>query len=377
MSARPRRLVVTVASLGFVALGVACVDLFHSTDFDTLCSKSPDDPACAVAEGGAAEVGAPDVGTDTAPSRFDFCTWSSTEARTQAARACAWLGACERPVGESLFGACAVHAQLALDCTANPSLRPRGAVDAFWQCLTSVHSCADVDRCVFPAGVQECVAVTGGTSTACGSDANGSVRLECSGPAGRAHGVEPCALTGQTCSRPNDNSIAKCAGALGFACDAPDAGTCSSTSAVDCRAFGVLRLDQGHDCSLYGAGQCILGSAGPSCAPTKTANTCVGDTRPSCDGTVVRTCIGGQDVRIDCNALGLPCDAKGVSTADPAAACTNPGPPSCTGDDKCSTSTLLESCGRGATYKVDCAAEGLGKCVIDSAGRGACSPPGQ
>lgn len=372
MSARARRLVITIASLGFLALGVACVDLFHSTDFDTLCTKSPDDPACAaVNDAAAADVVVGDA--EAGPAHPDFCAWSSQEARKQAARACAWLGACEHPLGESVFGACVVHAQLAFDCALNPSLRPRQAIDAFWSCLATVQSCGDVDRCIFPAGVQECVAVPSGSSTACGTAGNSGVRLECSGAAGRAHGVEPCALSGRTCS-PEDTSLAKCSGVLGFACTTAS-GACSSTSAIDCRPSGVRTVDQGIDCSGYGAGQCALGEAGPACVPTKTASTCLEDTPALCDGALVRTCLAGEDVRIDCARLDLPCDVTQVSTADPTAGCIKRGAGACMDNDLCPTPTTLRSCGRGATYEVDCTAAGLGKCAIDTAGHGACTPP--
>jgi hypothetical protein len=371
MSARARRLAITVGSLGFVALGVACVDLFHSTDFDTLCTKSPDAPACGANDGAAADVVDGDI--DAGPAHPNFCAWTSEEARTQAARACAWLGACERPLGESLFGACVVHAQLAFDCALNPSLRPRLAIDAFWACLATVKTCGDVDRCIFPAGVQECIAVPSGSSTACGTAGNSGVRLECTGPAGRAHGIEPCALSGQTCS-PNGPSLASCSGVLGFACTTTN-GACSGTSAIDCQPSGVRNVDQGIDCSGYGAGKCALGEAGPACTPTKTATTCLEDTPPVCDGALVRTCLAGEDVRIDCAKLDLPCDVTGVSTADPTAGCIKRGAGACTASDICPTPTTLRSCGRGARYDVDCTAAGLGKCAIDNAGHGACTPP--
>ncbi len=369
---RGRRVVVTLASLSFVALGAACVDLFHSTDFETLCTKSPDDPACITAVDGAIpDVSVPEA--EAGPVHLDFCAWSTDEARKQAGRACAWLGACERPLGESAFGACVIHAQLAFDCALNPSLRPRLAVDQFWSCLTSVKSCGDVDKCVFPAGVQECVAVPTGSSTACGTESNAAVRLECAGDAGRAHGVEPCAMFGQTCT-PDGNSLAKCTGIRGFACTT-SSGACGGSSAIDCRPSGVRNVDEGIDCSGYGKGACTVGEAGPSCVPTMTANTCLADTAPACEGALVRTCVGGEDIRINCALLDLPCDVTQATTADPTAGCFKRGTGACTDTDICETSTILHSCGRGQAYEVDCASAGLGQCLIDANGRGACSPP--
>jgi hypothetical protein len=369
-----RRLVVAFTSLGLVALGMACVDLFHSTDFETLCTKSPDDPLCGASDGAAPKadvVVAADA--DAARPHPNFCAWTSAEAEKQAARACAWLGACERPLGESLFGACVIHAQLAYDCTANPSLRPRLASDDFWSCLATVQSCGDVDRCVFPAGVQGCRAVATGTSTACGTQGNEAVHLECAGPAGRAHGVEPCALLGRTCAS-DDAGSARCAGVQGFECST-DAGACSGTSAVDCKPSGTRFIDQGVDCAGLGAGKCAIGEAGATCVPTPSANTCLEDSAPTCDGSIARVCLGGQDIRIDCAALGLKCDAGGVSTVEPSAACVTGGVGACADNDVCPTSMTLQSCGRGGTYTVDCASVGLGKCVIDVTGHGACTPP--
>jgi hypothetical protein len=379
MSARRRRLAVAAASLALVALGAACVDLFHSTDFVTLCATSPSDPACGATDGAVPDVvvrGGDDarVDADAGPSRPDFCAWTSTEARTQATRACAWLGACERPLGESLFGSCVVHAQLAFDCTLNPAFRPRGAVDTFWACLATVTSCGDVDRCVFPAGVNECIGIEAGTSTACGTASNANVRLECMGAAGRAHGVEPCLVGGQTCSVNGDKSIAKCSGLMGFACSGTG-GSCDGTSAVDCRPLGVLSLDQGVDCSGYSTGECVVGDAGAACVPSVLSNTCVKDSLPTCQGSVVQMCVNGAEARVDCSLLGLPCDTTNVSAANPTAACVKQGAGACTDADVCPTSTTLRSCGRGVPYTVDCTSVGLGKCVVGSDGRGACTPP--
>ena len=86
-----RRHVLVAASGAFVVLGLACVDLFHGTDFETLCTRSPNDPSC----GGESGV-LPDVidasALDAQVPHPDFCAWSSTQARAEALRACAWLG---------------------------------------------------------------------------------------------------------------------------------------------------------------------------------------------------------------------------------------------------------------------------------------------
>ena len=156
------RTLLVLASCAFVVLGLACVDLFHDTDFDTLCTTSPADPACASDAATAPDV-VVEATVDATVPHPDFCAWTSSQARDQAMRACAWLGACEGAIGESSFGACTIDAQLAYDCSLTPALRPRGIVDAFWACLATVKSCGDVDRCVFPGGVQDCNLVTSGS----------------------------------------------------------------------------------------------------------------------------------------------------------------------------------------------------------------------
>lgn len=364
MTSRHRWFLPAAAS-SFVVLGLACVDLFHGTEFETLCIHSPDDPACT----GDAAIDV-DAAAEAAPRPHpDFCAWSSSEARKQALRACAWLGACEGPLGEAVFGPCAVRAQLAYDCKAAPSVRPQGAVDEFWGCLATVRSCGDVDGCVFPGGVQSCVAVPTGSSSACGTLAgNTATRLKCAGPAGRAVGVEPCVMLGKTCAA-ESTSVASCVGSLGFTCATTG---CSGTKAVDCRTAGTRKLDRGVDCAGYGAGACVDGAGGPACKGGPTAPSCSTDPAPRCNADLLTTCIDGRDVQIDCTKLGLRCDvSQAVALYDPAAGCVD-RPGACSGPDKC-VGNKLQSCARGSVYEVDCADVGLGPCKIDASGNGACS----
>lgn len=367
-----RRIVIAVASCSFIVLGLACVDLFHATDFETLCTRSPNDPSCGGDGAPSAEAGegaAPDA--DAARPHPDFCAWSSTEARTQALRACAWLGACERPLGESAFGPCVVRAQLAFDCGANPGLRPSGPADAFWGCLATVQSCGDVDRCVFPGGVQDCVAVISGSSSACGTlGPNAAVLLKCAGPAGRAAGVEPCVMLGQTCAA-EDLSTAECSGTRGFLCS--DAG-CTGSAAVDCVDKGTKERDQGIDCANYGAGSCVPGDGGVFCKGGNRATTsCAADAPPTCDGTTATSCVDGKELRIECDRVGLPCDVTPpFPSHDPTAACRGGG--ACTGTKDTCDGDKLQSCGRGAAFEINCASVGLGTCKL-AGDRGACTAP--
>jgi hypothetical protein len=374
-----RRNVLVVTGLAFVAFGIACVDLFHDTDFETLCTRTPSDPQCG-GDAGRADV-AVETGVDARRPHPDFCKWSSAEARVQALRACAWLGACEGPLGEetpgNVLGPCAIRAQLAYDCTANPALRPAGDTDELWSCLATAKTCGDVDQCVFPAGLEPCKAVPTGVFFACGA-LQGAPRIRCERPVeGRATGVEPCALRGKTCTRENE-SRAECTGSQGYTCTTTG---CVGNAAVDCEPVGTSTRDRGIDCRNVGDGTCVPsdGGAAPACAPSRDAAPCAVDTPPACvadDAGIVASCVAGKEIRVNCSFLGLPCDdSKAIPAYDPAAACRIPaGAGVCTDDsDKC-VGTRLQSCGRGAPYEVDCVSVGLAGCKAEG-GRAACAPP--
>lgn len=386
-----RRHVLAVASVAFVGIGIACVDLFHGTEFETLCTHSPNDPRC---HGDASIPDAvAEVAVDARRPHPDFCSWSSEMARAQARRACAWLGACEGPLGESAFGPCAVRAQLAYDCKANPSLRPAGDSDAFWACLATVTTCADVDQCAFPSGLQQCGAVEAGSLTRCATvGGNVATRLRCttSPEAGRAAGVEPCAMLGETCSNEpgSGGSAASCTGTQAFSCSTT---VCAGSSAIDCNPAGAGTVDLGLDCANFGGGRCLPSDGGgPACVGGAGARACPTDALPSCvvnvttgaNSGVVSSCVDGHLIDVDCTKLGLPCDVSPnpplpFPTYDPAAACVRRAPAAdvCDTGDACLGSTI-RSCGRGALQTVDCLSVGLKGCAINPAnGKAACTPP--
>jgi hypothetical protein len=112
-------------------LAAACVDLFHSTDFETR-------------------------GTVDAGPLPDLCADGGAEALIRAKRACALLGACETPIGQYKAGECLANAILAYDCDANKDRRPINDSEAFWRCMAGARTCSAVDSCAAPGGAQAC-----------------------------------------------------------------------------------------------------------------------------------------------------------------------------------------------------------------------------
>jgi hypothetical protein len=375
-SARTAAAAVLSASLG--ASLVACFDLFHSTS-GILSACALDAQAC---EDGGTQVDA-DVEAGT-----DFCGFTPDEALAHAQQACAWLGACETPLGGNAPGACMFDALLAYDCTTNPSHPARGLEHALWDCLWQVQSCSDVARCVFPGGAPtRC----GGTDfVACGSDhggvsANADVRIECV-DGGMVVG-ENCALTGQTCASDGGyNGIcAGAAGAAGLSC--PASPECIGAHLHECGSDGG---DVGIDCASNGAGQCqgfpsdvdaswiaCVASGDAGCEPSDQA-TCV-------NGYAV-SCPSGVPEQLYCPELLQLQDAGGNSgcvpgTLSPQFDWTSPCivQGGCTADS-CATGGVVLGCTRGTQYALDCSALGLGACEmvatdVGTAMHAACTPP--
>ena len=136
------------------------------------------------------------------PFPADFCAWSTETARTNASRACAWLGACAGPVGDNAFGPCVVRALLAYDCAANPDRRLRpGPAHDLWDHLWRASSCADVLGALFPPRTIVSCAASSSTYAACAGETTlVSCNVDDAGsttarPASRAGG-----LRAQTCA---------------------------------------------------------------------------------------------------------------------------------------------------------------------------------
>jgi len=370
---------VVATAVAATVLASGCVDLFHDTDFTTACSKSPPGPECRTAVVDAALDAAHEAAVDAGPVVVDLCSFDAVEARRQALRACAWVGACAGTLGDASFGRCTVHAQLAMDCTANPAMRPGGSAAAMWTCLAAVRSCADVDGCLFGGTPPTCPAVTGASLTTCGvvSGKNDGARVECAPPGNaRATVAEACALSGRRCTRQGTAS-ATCTGSLGFG--TCTVSTCEGSRAVDCAvAPSGGTVDVGLDCASRGGGRCIDGVAGPLCAAGAAAPACTeADPAIRCVDGKATQCVDGKAIVVDCQALGLPCNATSpLPTYDPSAACDARGAETCTGADGC-VDDVLTSCGRGVTHSVDCKAAGLGPCRFagGQTDHASCTPP--
>jgi hypothetical protein len=346
-----------VASFASLALVSACVDLFHSTDFQTLCDLDARAPGCPLAEAGPSD--AADAGMEAAPT--DFCSkWSTAEARTQAAHACAWIGACTAPFDQNAFGQCMINAILAYDCTTNPNLTiAPGPLHDYWDALWKAKSCSDLPN------VNTASANCGGaTGYACVRQEPASL-LACVGADTYA---ETCLVEGKVCAdlrcatpmAKGDCDPSSCEGTVLHAC--PEAGT----------------PDEGYDCQYFGAGTCMEGEGFAGCVPATTSGggaTCpTGSTTTCDDGGVATGCPEGQSEIVLCdNLTGSGTCVGGTPSWNVAASCQGDATctPGCDGDN-------LVGCAQGARFTTSCTAEGLGKCeqVKLPSGTGyACTPP--
>jgi hypothetical protein len=354
------------------ALAFACVDLFHGTDFATLCDV--DASACAL-DAGSGTDSAP-VAKDAGPK--DLCR---ANARNLADGVCARLGACLGAAGTARFGECSVQAQLAYDCNANPGLRPIGARAELWSCLESATNCTAVQACVFPDGPQPC-SVTSGTLQRCGTTArNASTLVTCTAGEARPVAVEPCLMTGRACAPVRPGGDGTCSGGASSSCTRTGPRGCVGTVAMECTPGAAQTTDTGIDCATVGQGACVDTSSGPACVPTPDTGTTCQVTVATCDGSRAAACAGRSSVSVNCAALGLDCVTPdgGTPPWNVAASCVAPaGGCDPSEADRCAVAPagVLLSCRRGARVTVDCAAAGLGPCRPAAAGDNAtCGAP--
>jgi hypothetical protein len=345
-----------IAGAAFVAFAPACIDLFHSTDFEDLCSLDARAPGCPMAD-----VAANDAGADVDAAPTNFCTWTSATARTNATHACAWLGACTAPFDENAFGQCMIDAILAYDCNTNPNLViAPGPLHDYWDALWQAKTCDDVIAVVNP----ETIACSA-TGFACAGKTSPSVRFECVNNKG---GPENCVVEGRLCATDG--------------CEAPDAAascdasTCEGTVFHDCEDG----TDLGYDCKYFGDGTCTPLDGGAACEPFEPVvcgSSCFATNAVTCADGGATACPAGELVTIDCNGLtgGSSC-MPGTPTPVWNVAAQCQGKASCT--PGCDTDTLI-GCAQGAKFTVSCSGEKLGPChsvpLPESPMGYACSPP--
>jgi hypothetical protein len=353
---RARHLVAGAAAAG-AGLAIACVDLFHSTDFATLCAFDAASDACArpappPADGPVTPV---DGGPEAAPRPpTDFCKWTSGEARVRAERACAWLGAVAGTLGANELGACVTRATEIYDCSVSPgrNVRP-GPMHDYWDCLWQVKSRDDLRGCVL-SSPPSCK--NAGDYTACASP---TVRMRCTAPGAQPAELESCVAKGQVC-RELTPTRAECTGTedrcTSTRCVGEQMHVCVDAGA-DSGVAGAI--DDGTDCATVGAGTCSV--TGTSCKPTGTA--CSPSSVLTCTGGVVSGCPAGVAQTTNCAALsGGACSsnepgqeddlARSCKRAD-AGAC---GPATCSGPQ-------ITACYRGNTVSVVCGDHGLVSCA--------------
>lgn len=341
---RRRRLSLSAAALALVA----CVDIFHSTDdFRSRCEETP--AACQ-----------PDAMVPIfRPS--SPCALSPSEAKLQAERTCAWLGACESPIGSQQFSACVTRALRVFNCSIEPGQLAKGKTLDIWSCLTTVTDCDDVRRCLIGDRTEVCLESS--TYLNCSRTSPG-VRIGCRD---KLIAFEDCAAWGQTCVAHEGRNDAECGGSTSES--ACTEGCIGGIALRACVSNGASTRDEGFDCSLRGDGRCENGGCtGPGVACSEGASV-------TCTYDEASLCFAGHQQTIQCGALGMKCQEGALARAwDPASACV--GQSACTGD-RCSGATLT-SCSSAVERSVNCAAVSLGNCEIVTTVEGpraACQKP--
>jgi hypothetical protein len=309
-------------AVAVLALVAGC-DLFHPVeDLPSACDLDPLTPGCPEAE----------------------CTSDPGRALARAEKVCAWLAACESPLGQNRYTNCIDDALRAYDCARGMGYR--GAAREVWTCLARAEGCGAIARCVHPAGAQVCnVTLVGCGDAEHRGRTNANTRVDCR-EAGRPASGESCAARGKTCG--GDRCVGSSTPCTRSRCD--------GTRLVHCKEG----KDEGIDCASVGAGRCVENEVGAACVPSQGA-ACSPTRRIECDGDVAVACAAGVEERVRCREGCSP--TTGWQASDACAL-------ACAGD--ACEGGVLSSCGR----RLDCASVGLGPCRMVSTAdgeRAACS----
>lgn len=352
-----RGLALALAGGGTLALAAACVDLFHSTNFETKCDLDANAEGCPAFE--ASHPTDAKKATST-----DFCEWNSSTARGHAEHACAWLGACSAPFDTNAFGPCMIDAILAYDCNTNPNRRVRGALHDLWDALWQAQSCDAVTAALVPQ-TPHCATLGYG----CGAtDDTTAILFECLKVNGTA-APESCLAQGRACDK------GSCVPPEAFApCVASE---CVGSLLHDCED-GV---DMGYDCQYFGSGACAVKENAAACLPADAGAKCAVTTKAMCDGDGAAIgCTTGRVEAVDCETLTGPTTCHSgtpIPSWNLAGACEREGGcvPGCDGD-------ILKGCGHGAEFTTKCSEQKLGSCTtvpvvptIENPTGYACVPP--
>jgi len=321
---------------GFVLVS-ACVDLFHSTDFETLCQVKPQAPGCPMAEAATQDAG--DAAPEAAPTEFCIKWPTQMAARAAAVKACTWLGACNGPFDQNAFGPCMVNAILAYDCTTNPNRQVAGALHDYWDKLSQAKSCDDVPN-LNPDNAN-CT----GTGYGC-LPGQPNVLLECLSGVSQP---ETCLVQGKVC-----DSHSRACGVPDptLHCDPP---SCDGTVLHACLEGGT---DDGYDCKYFGASMCLEGAAEggiAGCDPVQIVGSCAPTASVGCDGGAATACATGYPETVDCPGLvgdGGTC-VSGTPSWNLAAACQGTTP-DCEAGCEGEGNETLRGCAQGATFTTTC-----------------------
>jgi len=238
----------------------------------------------------------------------------------------------------------------------------------------SLHFSPGEVNCLAAAG-SDCVAAKkclagGNTPATCSGNAQscvGNVWQQCTPAAGSGgnEGLQmfDCASVGEMCVTNNGNTdcgYGTCSAGAGT-CVTPD-GTPGGNLVQSCNGGILQRTDCSRfdaSCNPSGLGAHCRGN-GPACSQSA-----IGDATLRCDGSVLVSCIDGQEARYDCGKDNLGCfsgvNGGAFGCAAGNACTTNNYPATCSG-------LKLTFCNKGVVQTADCGAAGFATCSPNNGG---------
>jgi hypothetical protein len=341
-----------IVTLGLATIpAVACVDLFHNTDFA--------DPVSTAGDAGP-EVRPPaprdarSEANEPEPEPVDLCVGNGDTPLVRAEAACRLIGACGGHLATKNYAECVFHALRVFDCTVEPALRATGKRKDYWECATraaNAGSCAKLAVCS-----ENSACFVPPTNPEPFTNCQGDTRFSCDGVSTTPLGRQSCSAIGKTCKNGS--------------CVSGEFATDNCSPAESCGAGGkvmatcVEAVDVGVDCSQFGDSRCIVAGTAAQCTGASDEQADANSCSEGCDANNRSTnCPGGNRATTNCAALGFECKPE-LSVRTPSDRCTKNIP---CNQDRCAGNTVT-SCFRGLVRTDDCAAKGLG-CILRSDGR--------